>query len=68
MTVKELIKGNVSFLFYQAGCLHYETASGFEFRVPITDTGGGRFLVKDKGIMFMRYIRKELEEINESKS
>ena len=61
MTIKELIKGKVKFDFYRGGELFYTTENGFQFRVPISDTGDGIFLAEDKGIYFMRYIRKELE-------
>ncbi len=33
----------------------------FTFPVPIEDTGDGQFNAEDKAILFMRYIRKELE-------
>lgn len=54
--IKELVKCKVYFQFYKKGELHYQTESGFNFRVPIEDTGDGIFLGEDKGIMFMRYI------------
>ena len=65
--VKECIKGNVTFAFYRKGFLHYNCENGFQFRVPINDCGDACFNKEDKGILFMRYIRKELkllEEIN----
>jgi len=36
----------------------------FTFPVPIDDTGEGQFNAEDKAILFMRYIRKELEARN----
>lgn len=36
----------------------------FLFPVPIDDTGDGKFLAEDKSLIFMRYIRKQLEQIN----
>lgn len=59
--LKELVKGNVHFQFYRKGELYYKTDCGFEFRVPADDTGDGVFLNKDRAMLFMRYIRKELE-------
>jgi hypothetical protein len=41
--------------------LHYKTDDGFQFTVPIEDCGDGAFLVEDKAMMFMRYIRKQLD-------
>ncbi len=35
----------------------------FQFPVPIEDCGDGQFNVEDKAILFMRYIRKHLENI-----
>lgn len=62
--LKEMIKGKtVRFLKYRKGELIYTTECGFEFPVPISDTGDGTFLVKDKAMMFMRYIRKHIAEI-----
>ena len=44
MTLKELVKGKkVRFKFYRDGELWYETDDGFEFPVPISDTGTGIF-------------------------
>lgn len=33
----------------------------FDFPVPISDAGGATFLNVDKGIFFMRWIRKHVE-------
>lgn len=63
--MKELVKGKVYFQFYRKGELHYKTESGFNFRVPIEDCGDGVFLNEDRAIMFMRYIRKELDSQKE---
>ena len=64
MSIKDYVTGNVTFQFYRKGELYYKTENGFEFRVPIDDTGDGVFLAEDKAIMFMRYIKKELKERN----
>ncbi len=66
MTLKELIKGKrVHFKFYRDGELWYETEDGFEFPVPIVDTGTGIFRAEDGAIQFMRWIRKHLAEREE---
>ena len=62
ITLKEHVKGKAYFEFYRKGELFYKTDSGLEFRVPCNDTGDGVFLKEDKAILFMRYIRKELED------
>ena len=63
MKVKDCVKGIVRFEFYRKGYLHYVCENGFQFRVPISDCGDGIFLPDDKGILFMRYIRKELKYV-----
>ena len=70
MNIKDLVKDGkkVSFLFYQKGELWYETECGFKFSVPIEDTGDGRFLATDKAMIFMRYIRKQIQANEEGKS
>ncbi len=62
--IKEMIKDKqVTFVRYRKGELIYVTECGFEFPVPIEDTGDGIFLAKDKAIIFMRYIRKQIEQV-----
>jgi len=69
-TVKELVQGRVNFEYYRSGYLYYSTTvdPDFIFPVPVTDTGEAAFLKEDKGIMFMRYIRKYQEEIKKDKN
>lgn len=64
-TLKELVSGGkmVHFVHYRQSELWYKTDCGFEFPVPIADTGDGTFLATDKAMLFMRYIRKHLESI-----
>jgi hypothetical protein len=63
MTLKDLVKGKrVRFRFYRDGELWYATDDGFEFPVPISDTGTGIFKAEDGAIQFMRWIRKQLAE------
>lgn len=57
-SLTELVKENVSFQFYRDGKLFYKTDSGFMFEVPVDDAGTGTFKASDKGIFFMRWIRK----------
>jgi hypothetical protein len=66
-TLKELVSNDakVHFQFYRKGELWYKTACGFEFPVPVSDTGDGTFLNEDRAMIFMRYIRKQLEAIKE---
>ncbi|HEX3742724.1 MAG TPA: hypothetical protein VHW09_02295 [Bryobacteraceae bacterium] len=62
MTLKELVKNKrVRFKYYRDGELWYATEDGFEFPVPLADTGTGIFLADDGAIQFMRWIRQHLE-------
>lgn len=64
--IKEMVKDKkVRFTFYRTGELFYKTECGFEFPVPIHDTGSGIFKAEDKAILFMRYIRKHIESIEQ---
>lgn len=66
--LKELVKGEVTFEFYRDHNLYYRTGNGvLVFPVPIDDIGNATFLFKDKGILFMRYIRKFLAVIEKEK-
>lgn len=56
----------VRFSFYRGGELWYKAENGFEFPVPVSDTGTGTFLAEDKSIYFMRWIRKHLESLNDA--
>lgn len=66
MTLKEIVKDNiVHFNSYRKGILYYKVTvnnKNYRFPVPIEDTGDATFLDKDKAILFMRYIRKALNE------
>jgi len=61
--LKELVKDTrVRFSFYRKEELWYEVqGKNFEFPVPIKDVGDGTFLAEDKGLLFMRYIKKHLK-------
>lgn len=65
-TIKEMVAPGqkVNFQHYVAGNLWYRTDTGFDFPVPIEDCGNATFLAQDKAMLFMRYIRKHLEELD----
>lgn len=67
-TIKEMVKDNqkVFFQFFREGKLYYKTECGFLFPVPVEDTGNASFFAEDKAILFMRYIRKEMDMINKA--
>jgi hypothetical protein len=68
--IKEMVKDGkcVSFLHYKDSELWYRTECGFEFPVPISDTGNAKFLAKDRALLFMRYIRKHIEMVSEARA
>lgn len=68
-SLKDLVKDNkqVHFLFYRKGEMWYRTDDGFEFPVPVQDSGDAQFLAQDRAILFMRYIRQHLQDIEKGK-
>lgn len=73
MTLKEMLynddgsKKVVTFTHYFDGNLWYETQDHFAFPVPISDVGNATFKVTDYAPLFMRYVRKHLETIEQGK-
>lgn len=65
-TLKEIVKDNeVYFSHYRASHLYYKVnvnGKVYMFTVPIEDIGDATFEAKDKAMLFMRYIRKALED------
>lgn len=67
-TLKDCVKGSVWFICYRAGNLWYRCDNGFQFPVPISDTGVATFSASEKGIFMMRYIRKHLDSVEGAES
>ena len=68
MKLIDLVKDQqVHFQYYRDNELWYENDSGFLFPVPISDIGNATFSRDDKAILFMRYIRKYKEEMEQEK-
>ncbi len=67
MNIKDLVKNKyVIFEYYRDGQLWYSVEGEiFTFPVPISDIGSATFNRTDKAIMFMRYIRKYVEAMND---
>ena len=68
-TVKELVSGNtVQFLHYRKGHMYYEVVEypEFVFPVPVEDIGDATFNARDKALLFMRYIRKHLDNLSQA--
>ena len=64
LTLKDHVSGPVEFQYYRAGNLMYKTSTGLEFTVPVDDTNDATFPRIEKGIFFMRWIRKHLNQQN----
>ena len=68
MDIKDIVKDNtVRFAKYRQGVAYYTVrvpTDGIEymFPVPLSDIGDATLLASDKAMVFMRYIRKALED------
>jgi hypothetical protein len=67
MKLVDCVKGSVTFDYARDGALWYKTDNGLIFPVPFEDVGIACFMAKDKGIFYMRWIRKYLEDIENEK-
>ena len=61
-SIKDMVKDKtVRFLYFKENDLFYTTECGFEFPVPISDVGTASMNATDKAILYMRWIRKEID-------
>lgn len=68
MSLKERVAGTVKFVRLANSELWYVCEDGFEFAVPLTDTAGAEFKAEDKGLYFMRWIRKHMAMLDEARA
>ena len=70
LSVKDMVKDNkqVTFVHFKEGELWYRTDDGFEFPGPVADVGTATMLAKDKALLFMRYIRKHVDMLNQART
>ena len=70
MNVKDMVMGGKKVFFerYKKGELFYKTECGFEFPIPVSDTGDGEFPSTDKASYYMRWINLQIKSIKEGKS
>lgn len=66
--IKSAVKGIVTFRYYKDGALWYATENAEVFSVPIDDIGNATFNAVDKGILFMRYMRKWNDQLNKKET
>ena len=67
-SVKFHVDGNqtVSFKHFRQGVLYYETEKGLTFEVPASETGTGTFGKVEKAIMFMKWIKRQIQKNEEA--
>lgn len=64
MKIIDLVKDKkVTFEYFREGHLYYKCENGMIFAVPVDDIGQATMLKEDKAILYMRWIRKHLDEI-----
>lgn len=68
LALKDRVKHSVTFERFQNNELWYICDDGFQFPVPVSDTGTAVFHRCDKGPFFMRWIRKHMEMIAQARS
>ena len=68
MDIKEIVKGNtVHFAKYRQGYAYYTVrvpseACDYSFPVSLADIGDATLLATDKALVFMRYIRRAIDD------
>ena len=69
LSLKYMVEDNkqVSFVHFKEGELWYRTEDGFDFPVPVADVGNATMLARDKALLFMRYIRRQIDLINRAR-
>lgn len=68
MKFTDLIKGRTAhFISFQCGRLVYELDTGFTFYVPVSELHGASVSATEKASVFMKWIKRTYDEIEESK-
>ncbi len=63
----DLVKNKKAYFeSYRSGNLNYVTDDGFQFQIPIEDTGNGSFMKEHNALDLMRWIRKQMELIKKA--
>jgi len=68
MSLKERVAGPVRFVKMVNSELWYICQDNFEFAIPMEDTAGAEFKAEDKGMFFMRWIRKHMEMLEAART
>ena len=64
INIKECTKSPVRFDFLRENVAYYRTVNDDLFAVPLSDLGNATLKAEDKGIYFMRYMRKHNEMLD----
>lgn len=67
-TLKERVSGPVRFVRMVNSELWYICQDNFEFAIPVEDTAGAEFKAEDKGLYFMRWIKKHMAMLEAAKT
>ena len=68
MNIKDIVRDNtVRFLRYRKGVAYYavrvvEEGADYAFPVPLGDIGDATLEAEDRAMLFMRYIRRALDD------
>lgn len=58
----------VKFVCLKNENMWYQTESGFQFPIPLSETVGGEFPVEDKALYYSRWIGRFIKDLEEEKS
>lgn len=69
LSLNDMVKDNkqVTFLRFKEGALWYRTEDGFDFPVPVADVGNATMLARDKALLFMSHIRRQIDLLNRAR-
>lgn len=68
INIKRAVQGKVHFQFYRDGYFYYQTDAGEEFGVPLEEVGSATLNATERGMLFMRWMRKWNESEKEWKA
>jgi hypothetical protein len=68
MNIKDMVAAGKVVRFVKARQKHliYKTESGFLFEVPFGEMDDATFMAEDKAILFLRWIRRAVKQMEES--
>lgn len=68
-SLKNVLTEHVYFKCYKGDSLFYETDDGaFVFEIPLKELGGSEVAYREKGSLFMKWVKKAFKDIEEAKA